>query len=74
MDIIQTVKSIISTKKNIEGVELTSSLSSLGLDSLDLVEITLEIEDKFHIEFTSNEIANLKTVKDVVELIARKTK
>jgi acyl carrier protein len=34
----------------------------------------LAIEDKLNIEFTSDEIAQLSTLKDVVKLIERKTK
>lgn len=74
MDIVKTVENIISNKAPTEGITRDTVLSSLGFNSLDLVEITLEIEDAFHIEFTSGEITDLKTVNDVIELIERKTK
>ena len=63
-------------KNRLSDVELkeSTSLSELGLNSLDLVEITFEIEDKFNIEFTSSEITDLETIKDVIDLIDRKTK
>ena len=74
MSSIDVVREILAKRVDVSKLDENNALQDLGLDSLDLVEITLEIEDKFHIEFTSNEIANLKTVKDVVELITRKTK
>lgn len=74
MDIKEIVKNIVSNKASIDGVNEDTLLSSLGFDSLDLVEVTLEIEDKFNINFTSNEISDLKTVSDVIHLIERKTK
>ena len=74
MDIEETVKSIVAHKAPLEGLSRNTQLSSLGLDSLDLVEITLEIEDAFHINFTSGEIRDLKTINDAIELIERKTK
>ncbi len=74
MEILEVVKEIVSHKTPLEGLTGGTLLSSLGLDSLDLVEITLEIEDVFHINFTSSEIADLKTINDVIELIKRKTK
>lgn len=74
MDIANTVKKIVSNKTQLEGINESTKLSSLGLDSLDLVEITLEIEDVFHVNFTSSEIRDLRTVKEVIELIERKTK
>ena len=74
MEIKEIVRNIVSNKTSLEGVTEETPLSTLGLDSLDLVEITLEIEDVFHISFTSGEIADLKTINDVINLIKRKTK
>ena len=73
MKTFEIVKNIVSHKSPVSEIKEDTVLLSLGLNSLDLVEITLEIEDAFNIEFTSGEIANLKTVKDLVELIERKT-
>lgn len=65
----------IFEKKN-PGFVLKSdcSLAELNVDSLDLVEMTSEIEDTFHISFTSAEIAKLETISNLVELIQRKRK
>ena len=73
MDCFKVVQDIIKSKVGNMELKESTELSNLNLNSLDLVEITLEIEDKFHIEFNSSEIANLSTIKDVVELIKRKT-
>ena len=74
MDAIETVKAILAERVDISNLKEDDSLTSLGLDSLDLVEVMLSIEDKLSIEFTSEEIANLSTLKDVVKLIETKTK
>ena len=74
MDAIETVKAILSEKVDVSNLKEEDSLTSLGLDSLDLVEVMLAIEDKLSIEFTSDEIAQLSTLKDVVKLIERKIK
>lgn len=74
MDAIETVKEILSEKVDVSNLKEEDSLTSLGLDSLDLVEVMLSIEDRLNIEFTSEEIANLSTLKDVVKLIETKTK
>ena len=73
MNSLETVKSILAKR----GVDTSSlkendSLQELGLDSLDLVEVMLEIEDALKIEFSSNEIASLTTLKDVADLINSK--
>lgn len=74
MNAIETVKNILAKKVDISNLKETDSLSSLGLDSLDLVEVMLSIEDELGIEFTSEEIAKLSTLKDVVNLIESKVK
>ena len=73
MNSLETVKSILA-KRGVDASKLkeTDSLQELGLDSLDLVEVMLEIEDALKIEFSSNEIASLTTIKDVADLINSK--
>ena len=44
----------------------------LGLDYLDMVEITMELEERLDISLEDEEIANVKTVSDLIELIATK--
>ena len=74
MNAIETVKDILSEKVDISKLKEDDLLTDLGLDSLDLVEVMLAIEDRLGVEFTSEEIANLSTLKDVVQLIETKTK
>lgn len=74
MNAIETVKNILSEKIDVSKVKEDDPLTSLGLDSLDLVETMLAIEDQLGVEFTSEEIADLVTIKDVVKLIEKKTK
>ncbi len=74
MSALETVKQILSEKVDISQLKEEDQLSSLGLDSLDLAEIMISIEENLGIEFTSNEILKLKTLKDVVNLIESKTK
>ena len=74
MNAIETLKEILSEKVDITQLKEDDLLTSLGLESLDLVEIMLTIEDRIGVEFTSEEIANLSTIKDVVKLIETKTK
>jgi acyl carrier protein len=44
-----------------------------GWDSLTHVRLMLSVERAFATKFTASEIGRLKTVGDLVELIARKT-
>lgn len=47
-------------------------VEDLGLDSLDAVELAMAVERRFAIEVAEEELAQLKTVADVVELIDRR--
>ena len=50
-------------------------LIDLGLDSLDMVTLFLELEDHFHITLgeTDIDMMRLKTVADVIHLVAKYT-
>ncbi|HZA20366.1 MAG TPA: acyl carrier protein [Actinomycetota bacterium] len=44
----------------------------LGLDSLDTVEMTVGLEERFDIEIPDAELEGVQTVNDAVELIEKK--
>lgn len=56
-------------KSNING---STDLRSLGIDSLDLVEIVMQAEEKFKITFSNDELNGFKTVDDVNKAISTK--
>ena len=56
-------------------ISLNSDLvRDLGADSLDVVEIVMMLEKEFGIEFTDNELNNLKKVGDLVTVIEKRKK
>ena len=74
MDTRKIVSDILAKRVDVPTLKEEDSLKDLGLDSLDLVEVMLEIEDTLHIEFDSEEIGNLSTLKSVLDLINSKIK
>jgi acyl carrier protein len=52
-----------------EGSDLSKDL---GLDSLDTVELTLGLEERFGIEIPDTELEGVSTVGDAVTLIEKK--
>lgn len=46
--------------------------SEVGLDSLDVVELTVALEEKFGIEIPDEELEGVSTVREAVELVERK--
>jgi acyl carrier protein len=56
-----------------DDVTMESKLSDdLGLDSLDTVEVTLGLEEKFGIDIDDSELEDVETVGDAVNLIEKK--
>lgn len=46
-------------------------VTDLGLDSLDVVEIVMALEDEFGIEISDEEAEKVFTVEDAVEFISK---
>ena len=74
MNIKEEVSKIIAKRVDVSALKEDDNLTALGIDSLDFVEVMLEIEEVFHIEFDSNEIEEAKTLRDVLNLIEKKSK
>lgn len=50
-----------------------SFMDDLGCDSLDAVEIIMEVEEQWGIEITEDEAGDITTIKDMISLIEKKT-
>lgn len=74
MDTRKVVSDILAKRVDVSSLKEEDSLKNIGLDSLDLVEVMLEIEDTLGIKFDSEEIAELSTLKSVLDLIDKKIK
>jgi acyl carrier protein len=70
--IFEKVKAILVKELTLgeEEVQMESSFADLGIDSLDLVELVMQLEEEFDI--TIEESEELKTVKNVVDYIEAK--
>ncbi|MCP2165231.1 acyl carrier protein [Goodfellowiella coeruleoviolacea] len=53
-----------------EVTEEKSFVDDLDIDSLSMVEIAVQAEDKFGVKIPDEQLANLKTVGDAVNYIA----
>ena len=65
----EKVAKILADYRDMDVSEITmeSSFEVLGLDSLDMVDLVMLLEDEFNIEIEIDE--KLGTVRDLVELI-----
>lgn len=66
------VKNIVVDRLDVDPDEVTLEANfqeDLGADSLDCVELIMELEKEFNIEINDEVAENLHTVNDVVEYI-----
>ncbi|MCI6272535.1 MAG: acyl carrier protein [Erysipelotrichaceae bacterium] len=72
---LEQVKKVLVESINVDENLITpeASLSDdLGIDSLSAVELSLELESNFQIRIEDEELANLKTVQDIIDIIESK--
>ncbi len=67
--LIETLKPF--TKKGQHLGEDTELVSELGLDSLQVMQVLLKIEDQFDISIPLNNIPNILTVKELAQEIEK---
>ena len=49
-----------------------SFIDDLGADSLDIVELLMEMEEAFGVEIADEELEKIRTIKDVIEFLTKK--
>lgn len=74
MNTFEMIKEELAPKLKGKELTLDSTFKDLKIDSLDLADLVFQFEEKLNIEFEEDELMNLKTVQDVVNLIDSKTK
>lgn len=72
MDTFAKINEIL--EPSLKGKELTatSTFRDLGIDSIELVDIVVTMEDELGVEFEDEELMELKTVADLVALVDKK--
>lgn len=74
-DVFEKVKEIIVEQLDVEESQVTMEASfrdDLEADSLDVVELVMELEDEFDLEIADEEAENINTVGDAVNHIIEK--
>ena len=72
-EIAATVIDMIARQKSIDPATVTpeSTFDSLQMDSLDKINLSFEVEEKFSIDIPDESLNSLRTVSDVIEGIER---
>lgn len=71
-DVYDRVKRIVVERLGVEEAEVTNEANfkdDLGADSLDVVELVMELEDEFDLEISDEDAEKITTVGEVVNYI-----
>lgn len=73
--VLERVKNVVAKQLGIEAdeVKLTASFTDdLGIDSLEIFEIVMSLEEEFDIEIPNEDIEGIKNVEDISKYIESK--
>ena len=73
----EKVRAMLAKQLNLPAEKITLEsdiIKDLGADSLDVVELLISLEDDYGISIPEEDIAGVKTVKDIVDMIEKSQK
>lgn len=70
---VMRVQDILMEQLSVERSQITPDagiMSDLGADSLDMVEISMTVEETFNLTIPDEDVENIRTVADLYEALA----
>lgn len=70
-DIAERVKNIVAERLNVNPEEITleTTFEDLGADSLDVMDLIMELEQEFDIEIPDEDTEKIRTIEDTINYI-----
>ncbi|MHB1324782.1 MAG: acyl carrier protein [Thermoleophilia bacterium] len=75
-EVFEQIKAMLVDQLGVEEEDVKMEASfqdDLDADSLDLVELIMEMEDKFGVKISDEEAQNIRTVSEAVEFVSART-
>ncbi len=69
---MKRIKDLFCERLNVKEIDMKTDLASLGLDSLDVVEMCYAVEEEVGIRFETEELSSFVTVGDLFASIEKK--
>lgn len=69
---LEKIKQVISEKLNVSEDEITEDTvftDDLGADSIDIMEMIMDVETEYDIELPTEKLENISTVRDLIDLL-----
>jgi len=72
--VTKKVKKVIALQLVIgeEEIKEITTFADLGIDSLEIFEIIMALEDEFDIEIPNEDVENIKNIDDIIKYIKSK--
>lgn len=74
MDKIEEIKHKLAEVVHTDKLDTNLKFKELGLDSLDIVELLLQLEEEYGVHFDDVDMTNIDTVQDLLDNIAKQLK
>lgn len=72
-DVLETIRTELKGfEVSPEDVKGDASFDALGLDSLDLVELSVRIEDAYGIDIEEDDLEDVWTIDNAIDVVLRK--
>ena len=74
-ELLDALRDVLVDKLKVDGTKVqpqSSLYDDLGLDSIDLMTAVMAMEERFGIEISDNELEQVTTVGDAVNLLSQK--
>lgn len=71
---LEKIREVIAEQLDVNPDEInedTNLQDDLGADSLDIVELVMAFESEYDIELPTEELENIATVKDIMDLMKK---
>ena len=71
---LEKIRKILEEELNIDPEDVNEDSDfrdDLGVDSLDLFELVMNLENEYGVEFPAEELETLRTVGDVIEFLEK---
>ena len=72
MELLERIKNVIKEQSGCTDEEIVPEadlLQDLGMDSLDMVELTMALEEEFNFEISDAEAEQIKTVEQIINKV-----
>ena len=74
MNKLEEIKARLAEVAHKDSVDGSLKLRELGIDSLDIVELLLQLEEDYDVHFDDVDMATLVTVQDLLDEISKQLK